>query len=162
VGASRQSVVWFAPHRSELFTPERFPVFNLELDGEHVYGFPEFGVPGVKIGRYDRDTPVVPDPDRMSREVEPGDEATLRPLVERYLPDAAGRVLDVRTCPFDPSPDEDFVIDRHPESERAVVATGFSGRGFKFCSVVGEILADLVLEGETAHDISRFRLGRFA
>jgi sarcosine oxidase len=161
VGASRQSVVWFEPRRPELFTPDRFPVFNLEIDEEHVYGFPEFGVPGVKVGRYDRDTPVVGDPDRMSREVEPGDEAALRPLVERYLPEAAGAALDVRTCPFDPSPDEDFVIDRHPESERAVVAAGFSGRGFKFCSVVGEILADLVVEGRTLHDIGRFRLDRF-
>jgi sarcosine oxidase len=161
VGASRQSAVWFEPRRPELFTPERFPVFNLELDEEHVYGFPEFGAPGVKIGRYDRDTPVVANPDRMSREVEPSDEAALRPLVERYLPEAAGPVLDVRTCPFDPSPDEEFVIDRHPQFERAVVAAGFSGRGFKFCPVVGEILADLTLDGATSHDISRLRLSRF-
>lgn len=161
VGASRQSVVWFAPHRPELFAPHRFPVFNLEIDGEHVYGFPEFGVPGVKIGRYDGETPIVPDPDHMSRGIADTDEASLRPLVERYLPDAAGTVLDVRTCPFDPSPDEGFIIDRHPESDRAVLAAGFSGRGFKFCSVVGEILVDLILEGETRHDIGRFLLDRF-
>jgi sarcosine oxidase len=161
VGASRQSVLWFAARRPELFTPDRFPVFNLEIDGEHVYGFPEFGVPGVKIGRYDRETPVVADPDRMSRRVAPSDEATLRPFVERYLPDAAGRVFDVRICPFDPSPDEDFIIDRHPESDRVVLAAGFSGRGFKFCSVVGEILADLALDGETRRDITRLRLSRF-
>jgi sarcosine oxidase len=162
VGASRQSIVWFAPPRPELFTPERFPVFNLEIEGEHLYGFPEFGVPGVKVGRYDRDTPVVADPDRIARTVEPGDEGSLRPLLERYLPDAAGPVVDVRICPFDPSPDEDFILDRHPESERVVLAAGFSGRGFKFCSVVGEILADLALEGETRHDVARLGLGRFA
>jgi sarcosine oxidase len=161
VGASRQSLVWFAPLRPELFAPERFPVFNLEIDGEHVYGFPVFGVPGVKIGRYDRDTATVADPDHMARAVEPSDEARLRPLLERYLPDAAGPVLDVRICPFDPSPDEDFILDVHPETERAVVAAGFSGRGFKFCSVIGEILADLALEGETRHDIGRLSLGRF-
>jgi sarcosine oxidase len=97
----------------------------------------------------------------MRREVDARDEESLRPLVERYFPDAAGRALDVRTCPFDPSPDEDFIVDLHPETERAVVAAGFSGRGFKFCSVIGEILADLAFDGGTRHDIGRLRLDRF-
>ena len=161
-GARRQSMVWFAPHRPELFTPERFPVFNAVLDEEHVYGFPIFGPPGFKIGRYDHAAPLVADPDHVSREIEPGDEGALRPLVERHFPDGAGPALDIRICPFDPSPDEDFIVDLHAESERAVVAAGFSGRGFKFCSVVGEVLADLALAGETRHDIERLRLSRFA
>jgi sarcosine oxidase len=161
VRASRQALVWFAPHRPELFAPDRFPVFNLEVDDEHLYGFPEFG-PGVKFGRYDRKAPLVADPDHISRGIADADETSLRPLVERYFPDAAGEALIVRICPFDPSPDEDFIIDLHPESERVVLAAGFSGRGFKFCSVVGEILADLALDGGTRHHIGFLRLGRFA
>ena len=70
--------------------------------------------------------------------------------------------MALKTCLFEPTPDEHFLIDRHPGRERAVVGAGFSGHGFKFCSVVGEILADLALDGETRHDIGLFRLDRFA
>jgi glycine/D-amino acid oxidase-like deaminating enzyme len=60
------------------------------------------------------------------------------------------------------SPDEHFVIDLHPDDKNVVVAAGFSGHGFKFASVVGEILADLVLEGTSRHEIGFMRLARFA
>ena len=69
--------------------------------------------------------------------------------------------MTLKTCLFELSPDEHFLIDRHPESEPAVVGAGFSGHGFKFCSVVGEILADLALDGETRHDIEFLRFARF-
>jgi sarcosine oxidase len=161
VVAERQVLVWFEPIRPELFAVERFPVFNLEIEHEHLYGFPVFGIPGFKAGRYHRGGERVASPDEMTREPTPEDESSLRPLVERYFPDGAGRVLSLRACPFEASPDEDFIVDVHPESGRVSVAAGFSGRGFKFCSVVGEILADLALAGETRHDIARLRLGRF-
>ena len=161
VVAERQALVWFEPLRAELFSLGRFPVFNLEIDHEHLYGFPVHGVSGFKAGRYDRGGQRAADPEGLSRIPEPHDEATLRPLIERYFPDGAGPTMDVRICPFEVSRDEDFIIDRHPESERVVLAAGFSGRGFKFCSVVGEILADLALDGETRHDIGRLRLQRF-
>jgi sarcosine oxidase len=89
------------------------------------------------------------------------DEVPLRRFAERYFPEGAGRTLDLRACLFELSPDEHFLIDRHPESELAVLGAGFSGHGFKFCSVVGEILADLALDGRTLHDIGFLRLGRF-
>ena len=60
------------------------------------------------------------------------------------------------------TPDEHFVISEHPEHQRVVVACGFSGHGYKFCSVVGEILADLVTEGETRHPIELFSPKRLA
>ncbi len=162
----RQALVWFRPTRPEIFSPERMPVFNLVLDGEHFYGFPEFddpdyGMPGVKLGRYERDGESG-DPDSISREPTPSDEPPLRAFAERCFPDGAGPTVAVKTCLFELSPDEHFIIDRHPETENAIVAAGFSGHGFKFCSVVGEMLADLALEGSTRHDIGLFRLGRFA
>ena len=160
-GALRQSVAWLQPLRPELFTPERLPVFNLVLDEEHFYGFPAFGIPGFKVGRYDR-FGQGGDPDEISREPTQEDEAPLRAFTERYLPDGAGATLALKTCLFEPSPDEHFLIDRHPDASSAVVAAGFSGHGFKFCSVVGEILADLVLDGETGHDIDFLRLTRFS
>jgi sarcosine oxidase len=161
VGAVRQVLAWFQPTRPELFEPARFPVFNLALDGEHFYGFPAFGIPGLKLGRYDHHG-VGGDADTIPREPTLEDELPLRTFAERYFPDAAGTTIALKTCLFEPSPDEHFLIDRHPETERAVVGAGFSGHGFKFCSVVGEILADLALEGETRHDIALFRIGRFS
>jgi sarcosine oxidase len=159
-GALRQAVAWFQPVRPELFTPERLPVFNLVLDGEHFYGVPVFSVPGFKVGRYDH-YGQGGDPDSISREPMLEDETPLRAFAERYLPDGAGPTLALETCLFEPSPDEHFLIDRHPETELAVFGAGFSGHGFKFCSVVGEILADLTLDGETRHDIGFLRLARF-
>jgi sarcosine oxidase len=160
VRAVRQVLAWFQANRPELFTPERMPVFNLILDGEHFYGFPAFGIPGVKVGRYERQGESG-DPDAISREPTLADEETLRGLTRRYLPEGEGSTLALKTCLFELSPDEHFVIDRHPESQAVIVGAGFSGHGYKFCSVVGEILADLALDGATRHDIGLFRLDRF-
>ena len=156
----RQVLAWMQPLRPDLFTPELLPVFNLIVDDEHFYGFPEFGVPGFKIGRYERQGETG-DPDVVSRETAPRDETVLRELAQRYFPEGAGPTLALKTCLFELSPDEHFLLDRHPETDLAVVGAGFSGHGFKFCSVVGEILADLVLDGETRHDIGLFKLARF-
>jgi sarcosine oxidase len=160
VKAVRQVLAWFQPTRPELFTPERMPVFNLILDDDHFYGFPAYGIPGVKLGRYERDGETG-DPDGISREPRVDDEIRLRELAVRYLPEGAGPTVALKACLFELSPDEHFLIDRHPESESVVVGAGFSGHGFKFCSVVGEILADLVTDGSTKHDIDLFRLDRF-
>jgi sarcosine oxidase len=156
----RQSLAWLQPMRPELFEPDRMPVFNLALDGEHFYGFPAHGIPGFKLGRYER-FGSGGDPDTISREPTLEDEAPLRAFAERYFPAGAGPTVALKTCLFEPSPDEHFLIDRHPDVPSAVVAAGFSGHGYKFCSVVGEILADLAIDGSTAHDIGLFRLDRF-
>jgi sarcosine oxidase len=156
----RQALAWFQPSRPERFEPAAFPVFNLGLDGEHFYGFPAFGIPGFKLGRYDHHAPGG-DPDGIDREPTLADEAPLREFAERYFPDAAGPTVALKTCLFEPSPDEHFLLDTHPETEHAIVGAGFSGHGFKFCSVVGEILAELAIDGETRHDIGFLRLDRF-
>ncbi len=156
----RQALAWLQPSRPELFVPERLPVFNLVLDEVHYYGLPAFGIPGFKLGRYDL-SGEGGDPDVISREPTRDDEMPLRAFAERYFPDGAGPTLALKTCLFEPSPDEHFLIDLHPETESAVVGAGFSGHGFKFCSVVGEILADLALDGDTRHDIGFLRLDRF-
>jgi sarcosine oxidase len=161
VVAQRQVLGWLEPTQPELFAPDRFPVFNLALEEGHVYGFPIHEVPGFKIGWYDHEG-VKGDPDEIPREVTPEDAVPLRRFAERYFPEGAGRTLDLKACLFELSPDEHFLIDAHPETELAVVGAGFSGHGFKFCSVVGEILADLTIDGETLHDIGFLRLDRFS
>jgi sarcosine oxidase len=160
VSAVRQVLAWFQPTRPEFFTPERMPVFNLIVDGDHFYGFPAFGIPGVKLGRYERQGESG-DPDAISREPTIEDESRLRELTRRYLPAGAGPTVALKTCLFELSPDEHFLVDHHPDADSAVVGAGFSGHGFKFCSVVGEILADLAIDGNTRHDIELFRLSRF-
>jgi sarcosine oxidase len=160
VVAQRQVLAWLQPSRPELFALGRFPVFNVKLGGGHFYGFPVFGIPGFKLGRYSY-LDERGDPETLSRDLKPEDEPVLRSFAEDYFPDGAGPTMALKTCLFELSPDEHFLIDRHPEAESAFVGAGFSGHGFKFCSVVGEILADLVLDGKTRHDIGLFRLDRF-
>jgi sarcosine oxidase len=91
----------------------------------------------------------------------PEDERVLREAVERYFPDAAGPTMRLATCIYTNSPDDRFVVDTHPDHPEVVVATGFSGHGFKFASVIGEVLADLAVDGETDHPIEMFRMDRF-
>jgi sarcosine oxidase len=161
VTAERQVLGWFQPRRPELFAPERFPIFIVELDESIWYGFPVYGIPGFKLGRMHHREEVV-DPDEPRRPPDADDEALLRRFVERCFPDGNGPTLTLKTCLFENSPDLDFVLDVHPDAPSAVVGVGFSGHGFKFASVVGEILADLAVDGSTRHPIDFLRFGRFA
>lgn len=157
----RQVLGWFGITSPELFAPSRFPVFVHEAAEGVFYGFPEFEVAGFKIGRYHHRCEAV-DPDTIDRACHPEDEAALRAAVERYFPGANGPLLRSAVCMFTNTPDEHFIIDRHPDAAQVVVVSPCSGHGFKFCSVVGEIVADLVTRGATSHDIGAFRLGRLA
>jgi len=157
----RQVMLWVQPRRPEHFKLGRFPVFNMEAPEGHFYGFPIFGIPGFKIGRYHHRRELV-DPETMNRGCDPEDEAVLREGIRKYFPDADGPTLSMKTCLFTNSPDEHFIIDRHPTLPQVTIAAGFSGHGFKFCSVVGEILAELALEGRSRWDLTLFRFSRFA
>ena len=156
----RQVLGWFEPKRPELFRAETFPVFGIWTEEGRYYGFPSHGVPGFKIGRAHHLQQQV-DPDLMDREVHAEDEDILRQFTKRYFPLAAGPVLELKTCIYTNTPDEHFIIDLLPSLPQVSVAAGFSGHGFKFASVIGEIMADLAQHGETGHDISLFRLDRF-
>ena len=160
VTAERQVLGWFQPLREGLFEWERCPVWQYDPEEGRYYGLPIFGVPGFKVGRYHHLDEQV-DPDRVDREPNRADEAILRAFLERYFPDAAGPVVGMRVCLFENSPDEHFIIGVHPAHPQVAFAAGFSGHGFKFCPVVGEILADLVERGSTRHDIRLFDLARF-
>lgn len=157
----RQVLIWTEPLQPDYFRLGSLPVFNMEVPEGRFYGFPVYGVPGFKIGKYHHCRENV-DPDTMDRSCNAEDEAVLRAGIRRYFPDADGPTLDMKACLFTNTPDEHFIIDCHPEHRAVAVAAGFSGHGFKFCSVVGEVMADLVLEGHTRHDIGLFRLDRFA
>jgi sarcosine oxidase len=157
----RQVLGWFGVSDHDAFAPAHFPVFVLEADEGMYYGFPEYGRPGFKIGRYHHHTERV-HPDTMARDCTPADEAALRGAVRRYFPSANGALQHARTCLFTNTPDEHFIVDRAPDAPEVLLVSPCSGHGFKFCSVIGEVCADLVLRGHTDHDISLFRLDRFS
>jgi sarcosine oxidase len=158
--AERQVLAWLQPLRPELFTTERFPVFNLTVEEGRYYGFPVYEVPGFKFGRYHHLEEHCA-PDDLRREPDAADEALLRTFSHRYFPDGNGATMALRSCMFTNTPDEHFILDLHPEFPQVALASPCSGHGYKFCSVIGEIMADLAMTGETSHDINFLRLKRF-
>lgn len=159
----RQALVWLETKQPELFLPERFPVWNGQVEEGRYYGFPEFNpagkTPGMKFGRYHHLDEEC-DPDELDRAVNAKDVALLRAFAERYFPAGAGRVLRSVVCMFTNTADEHFVLDTLPDAPQVAIAAGFSGHGFKMASVVGEIMADLAQTGQTRHDIALHRLSR--
>ena len=141
------------------FEPERFPIFVLQAPLGRYYGFPSDRGEGFKIGKYHLRVQPVPDPDRLDREIFPEDEAGVREGVAAYFPEANGPNRRMVACMFTTSPDEHFILDRHPAMDDAFIAAGFSGHGYKFCSVIGRIMADFCLGEEGKWGVEGFGLG---
>ena len=160
----RQVLYWLAPEGGvEPFLPDRFPIYIWEVSPElSFYGFPhQEGPPGgVKVALHTGGTPC--SPATIDRTVRPDDVAGLRAAVGDRIPALRGPLLDAATCMYTSTPDEHFVIGMHPRRPNVVLASPCSGHGFKFASVVGEMLADLAETGATRHPIGLFDPGRFA
>jgi sarcosine oxidase len=158
----RQVHVWFAMDRGvDWLTPGQFPVFILQSrEFGDVYGFPTLDGMSVKIGRH-HDGEYT-DPHRIRRVVDEIDIDPLRRGTETYLRGVSGRVVKTLTCMYTNTQDGHFVIDFSPADKRVVVISACSGHGFKFAPVIGDIAADLVCDGATKRDISRFSAARFA
>jgi sarcosine oxidase len=156
----RQSPFWFGPADDALFRRDVFPGFIAETPEGDYYGLPMIDRKGAKIARH-YGQPELPDPAGVDRFVNAADEADVRGFLKRHIPAADGPVRHGSVCLYTLTPDRHFVIDTLPDASNVVVAAGFSGHGFKFASVVGEILADLAETGRTAHPIGLFGLGRF-
>ncbi len=156
----RQVLGWFQPTEPERFDPSNFPVFVHDTGDGHYYGFPRYDVPGFKFGKFNHLDENV-DPDAMDRDPRPEDEELLRSYARRYFPEGAGPTMRLATCMFTNTPDEHFVLDTLAEQPQVTVGAGFSGHGFKFASAIGEVLADLAIDGETDLDIELFRADRF-
>jgi sarcosine oxidase len=157
----RNVLYWFRPTADlALFAPDRFPVFIVEHSpGKVFYGFPNLDDDGVKVARHH--TGELCTPTTMRREVGQDEVHEMRGLLEGVLPTVGGDLLSATTCMYTNTPDGHFIIDRHPRHPNVVLASPCSGHGFKFASVIGEILADLACDGRTQHPIEMFRLGRF-
>jgi sarcosine oxidase len=156
----RQLSHWFEPagDPAEL-SSARCPVTLWEhAPGRVFYTIPDPGGHGFKAGLHHEGERV--DPDTVDRTPRPGDEARVRALLARFVPRANGRLLDARVCLYTNTPDEHFLIDRHPGHERVLLASPCSGHGFKFATAIGEALAGLVAEGRARFDLSPFALSR--
>lgn len=157
----RKTFGWFETSEEDLYG-SHFPCFVFDTHNVgHYYGFPDYNGQGLKIGRMDLGEVV--DPDELNRDFfdTPKEEEDLRSFLSRYLPQANGRLNDGKVCIFSMTPDEDFIIDFHPEHDNLIFAGGFSGHGFKFASAIGKTLSELAIEGQSEQDISFLRLNRF-
>lgn len=166
---TRQVMCWFHTRQPETFAPDRFPCWLLdEADTGHVfYGFPQLnpteypGPEGLKFARHNPGTRTeagLADTGNHTDEID-----LLRRSAENLFPGQVQGLSQVKTCLYTYSPDEHFMIDLlSPHDGRVVVAAGFSGHGFKFVPVIGEILADLAVDGKTGHPAKFLSLGNRA
>ncbi len=158
----RNVMYWFRPRGdAAAFAPERFPIYIYEYAQDRFfYGFPALPDGSVKAAHHHSGEFCTPE--TIRREVTAEEAARMRGLLAGLLPDAAGDLLQTAACMYTNTPDGHFIIDRHPGLPAVTIACGFSGHGFKFASTVGEVLADLALDGRTRHPIGLFRLSRVA
>jgi sarcosine oxidase len=156
----RNIQAWFAP-ATDSYNASRFPGFLLERRDlpAALYGFPDFG-DGVKAAFHGLgDLTSAQGIDRevsLGRDVEP-----IALALEQWMPGAAKALLEAKTCMYTITPDRHFVIDCHPADPNLILCGGFSGHGFKFAPVIGEIAAGLALDGGSRHEIGFLSLRRF-
>lgn len=164
---TRQTLAWINPKRPELMSLGNLPCWFIDdRDRGIFYGFPilpfeNFGGPiGMKLACH-KPGPVT-DPDQAERTPGEADLENISYALEKYFPDAGDEIITTKTCFYTYSEDENFIIDHLPGYDKRVsIACGFSGHGFKFVSVVGEVLADLVMKGRTDLPVGFLSAKRF-
>jgi sarcosine oxidase len=156
----KEQLAFFAAREPDQFMPGRFPLFIHRYPNTTVLasGFPIFGHRGVKL-MVDRIGPEVA-PEDPDRAVDADRLRRLHGYATGLLPGLSGEIIEAVSCRYTMTPDEDFIIDRHPEYPQIVIASPCSGHGFKFAVAIGQIVSDLALRGATAYDTTRFQLDR--
>lgn len=168
IRVTRQFIAWIRTTNDQQFELNNFPCWMIGDDDKHgcFYGFPlldtkKFGEPaGLKLAHH---FPAqITDPDHVKRQTDENDFKNIKYCLDKYLPGVFDSILHTKVCLYANSPDENFIIDKLPGYEENVsVACGFSGHGFKFASVIGEILADLAISGKTNLPIEFLNATRF-
>lgn len=156
----RKVVGWFDTPEG-LYDSPTFPSFYVVDKDKTFYGFPNLNGTGLKVGRTDGGQPIDPDQQTQNFGQYETDEGDLRNFLGTYMPDANGTLNEGKTCLYTVSSDLHFIIDHHPEHSNVIIACGFSGHGFKFGSVMGEVLSQMAIKGQSEFDISIFSLKRF-
>ena len=157
-----QTLYWFAPDDATAFTPERFPIFIWRHgagEPDHFYGIPVVGE-GVKLGTEQFTRTIEPDAARQAPS--PADAQRMyEAQVRGRLLGVSSRCVRAVTCLYTVAPGFGFLIDRHPEWERVLVASPCSGHGFNHSAAIGEAIAEHAIEGTSRLDLTPFSLGRF-
>ncbi len=156
----RKTFAWFEA-AEKVFNDAVFPAFAFDTPAGYYYGFPNIAQAGLKIGRHDGGIPVDPNQPRRPFGQETGDLADLQQFTNTFLP-SIDTLAHGKTCLYTMTPDEDFIIDLHPDYPHIAIAAGFSGHGFKFSSLVGKVLSELIMERSTTEPIGPFAIKRFA
>jgi sarcosine oxidase len=153
--------VYFAPTRPDVWDVARgAPNFLIGLGGAGYYGLASLDGFGVKIGRHDGGETTTAR--TIRREVDAAEIEHLRAVLDRFLPGASGPVAQTVTCMYTMTPDEQYILDRHPEHPQVLIGCGCSGTSYKFSGVLGEMLAELCLTGTTSLDRDHLSVTRFA
>jgi sarcosine oxidase len=155
----RQLFHWFQPSGAPAdFGPERCPIALWEYDTDRIFAtFTDLG-DGIKCGVHHEGE--ITTPEGVRRTVSEEETAETRALLARIMPAAPGRLRDRAVCLYTNTPDQDFLVDVHPAHPQVVIASPCSGHGFKFASVLGEVIADLATGATEAFDLAPFRLAR--
>jgi glycine/D-amino acid oxidase-like deaminating enzyme len=103
---------------------------------------------------------LLKDPLTVDRSIDAEEQQRLINVARKWLPGVSPRVTDHAVCMYTMSPDEMFIVDRHPMHANVVFAAGLSGHGFKFAPVIGRALSEMALEGSTQLPIDFLTLRR--
>ena len=156
----RQVLFWFSPRKN----PDKFKSINLpnsgwDLDnGLSFYTMPNLENRGFKVAMHHNGEFV--DPDTLIRESNDSDLKMVRDFLEEYIPDGNGELIDSKVCMYTDTPDQDFLIDSHPDDENIIICSPCSGHGFKFTPAIGEICSSLIINNSSKFDLDKFSLER--
>jgi monomeric sarcosine oxidase len=156
----RKHVYWFLPTTPDYSAVNGCPTFLYELPNGVFYGFPSLPTYGLKAAEHSGGQ-VVSDPSADPRSFDHSDCERVQSFLARHLPSVSREVSRHSVCFYTMTPDEHFLVDRHPHHPNVVFAAGLSGHGFKFTGVLGEVLADLATEGQSQLPVRFLRLARF-
>jgi monomeric sarcosine oxidase len=156
----RKPLLWFPSDDPTTRADAGFPCYLFELPQGVFYGFPQVDEQGLKMAEHSGGEPV-DDPLAVDRTLRDSDRAPAEAFAESCLPTVRRPCSKHAVCMYTMSPDEHFIVDRLPDDPRIAFAAGLSGHGFKFTPVLGQALADLVLDGQTPLPIDFLSLDRF-
>jgi sarcosine oxidase len=157
----RKHVYWFSATSPAYAATSGCPTFLYELPDGVFYGFPSLPSNGLKAAEHSGGQ-TVSDPSADPRLFDQRDCERVQSFLAKHLPFVSGEVSRHSVCFYTMTPDEHFLVDRHPQHPNVVFAAGLSGHGFKFTGVLGHALADLATEGQTQLPVGFLRLSRFA
>ena len=164
---TRQILAWAKPEKQDMFELNTFPCWTFadpSVNGIY-YGFPSLPSSsfeesiGIKFAHHTKGK--LSDPDIVNKNVSKEEEKTLVEAITKFIPKGIETITTTKTCLYTYSPDEDFILDFYNNNEDVVIASGFSGHGFKFASVIGEILSELITKGKSIHPINFLKSNRF-